>query len=244
MQWLTSTDPEAMLEFLRNAGDPSERRCRLFACACVRRISPLAGPASLDAVAVAEQFADGRATEDELVAARRGAGPVAATRLRGHAVAVVWAASYCCAHWAGHSPNLPYKPGWLAAVRASGHARDAVVRKAASDAQKSAGNALAVMRAARDAEVHAQAALLRDIFGDPCRSRPSVEAAWLALHDGTVKKLAEAIYVERAFERMPLLADALEDAGCTDKDILAHCREPRGVHVRGCYIIDLLLGKK
>ena len=54
--------------------------------------------------------------------------------------------------------------------------------------------------------------------------------------------MAQLIYDDRAFDRLPLLADALEDAGCTDADILAHCRNG-GEHVRGCWVVDLLLGK-
>ena len=61
-------------------------------------------------------------------------------------------------------------------------------------------------------------------------------------NDGTVHRVAQAIYDERAFERMPILADALEDAGCDNADILNHCRNG-GEHVRGCWVIDLLLGK-
>jgi hypothetical protein len=57
-----------------------------------------------------------------------------------------------------------------------------------------------------------------------------------------VRKIVKAIYDERAFERMPILADALEDAGCDDQDILNHCRQS-GEHVRGCWVLDLLLGK-
>ena len=56
-------------------------------------------------------------------------------------------------------------------------------------------------------------------------------------------KLAQGIYDDRAFDRMPVLADALEEAGCYDADILAHCRQP-GEHVRGCWVVDLLLGKE
>ena len=66
--------------------------------------------------------------------------------------------------------------------------------------------------------------------------------AWLAWNDGTIRKMAQVIYGDRAFDRLPLLADALEDAGCTDADILGHCRTP-GEHVRGCWVVDLLLGK-
>jgi hypothetical protein len=54
--------------------------------------------------------------------------------------------------------------------------------------------------------------------------------------------MAQAIYNERGFDRLPILGDALEDAGCTDRDILDHCRGP-GPHVRGCWAVDLLLGK-
>ncbi len=91
-------------------------------------------------------------------------------------------------------------------------------------------------------EERAQCGLVRDIFGNPFRP-VALDPAWLAWNDGTVPKLAQAIYDERAFDRLPLLADALEDAGCTDAEILAHCRGP-GPHVRGCWVVDLLLEKK
>ncbi len=84
-------------------------------------------------------------------------------------------------------------------------------------------------------------AILHDLFGNPFRPA-SLNLAWLAWNGGTVKRLAAAIYDDRAFERLPILADALEEAGCTDADILAHCRGP-GPHVRGCWVVDLLLSK-
>ena len=85
-------------------------------------------------------------------------------------------------------------------------------------------------------------ALLDEIVGNPFR--PSViDPVWLSWNDGTVRKLAGCIYSDRAFERLPILADALEDAGCDSADILSHCRGP-GPHVRGCWVIDLLLGKE
>ena len=56
-------------------------------------------------------------------------------------------------------------------------------------------------------------------------------------------RIAQAIYDKRAFDRMPILADALEDAGCDNADILAHCRGPNE-HVRGCWVVDLILGKQ
>jgi hypothetical protein len=84
--------------------------------------------------------------------------------------------------------------------------------------------------------------LLHEVFGNPFRPA-TVNSTWLAWNGGTIRNIAQAIYDERAFDRMPILADALEDAGCDNADILRHCREP-GEHVRGCWVIDLLLGKK
>src|SRR5262249_3489199 len=91
------------------------------------------------------------------------------------------------------------------------------------------------------AECAAQTTLLRDIIGNPFRP-VAINPAWLTWNGGTVPKVAQAIYDERAFDRMPVLADALEDAGCSDAAVLNHCRQP-GVHVRGCWVVDLLLGK-
>jgi hypothetical protein len=80
--------------------------------------------------------------------------------------------------------------------------------------------------------------LFRDIFGNPFRL-VIVDPSWLT---STVLSLAEGIYADRAFDRLPILADALQDVGCDNEDILSHCRQP-GEHVRGCWAIDLLLGK-
>ena len=81
---------------------------------------------------------------------------------------------------------------------------------------------------------------IRDIFGNPFRPA-TVDPVWLT---SNVVALAEGIYAERAFDRMPILADALQDAGCDRDDILAHCRDTSLTHGRGCWVVDLLLGKK
>jgi hypothetical protein len=87
-------------------------------------------------------------------------------------------------------------------------------------------------------ECAAQADLLREVFGNPFR--PAVlDPRWLAWGGGTVAALATAAYAENAFERLPVLADALEEAGCADETILAHLRAP-GPHVRGCWALDLV----
>ncbi len=87
-------------------------------------------------------------------------------------------------------------------------------------------------------ESYTQAGLVRDIFGNPFRTI-IVDPRWLT---SNVVDLARTIYEEREFNRMPILADALMDAGCDDEDILNHCRST-GPHVRGCFVVDLLLGK-
>jgi hypothetical protein len=93
-----------------------------------------------------------------------------------------------------------------------------------------------------EARLAASACLLRDLIGNPFRPVPTIDPAWLAWNGGAVRKMAQAIYDGRRFADLPVLADALEDAGCADAAILGHCRGP-GVHVRGCWVVDLLLGK-
>jgi hypothetical protein len=91
--------------------------------------------------------------------------------------------------------------------------------------------------------------LLRELVGNPFRT-VALNPAWLTWQDGTVRELARAAYDERRLPegtldpaRLAVLADALEDAGCTDAELLAHLRGP-GPHVRGCWAVDLILGKE
>src|SRR5262249_9189550 len=98
---------------------------------------------------------------------------------------------------------------------------------------------LASQGAARTAVIAQQAELFRDVLGNPFRSL-AIQPRWWTPR---VVGLAQAISDRRAFQRMPELATALGQAGCTDGGILAHCRQ-HGQHVRGCYVVDLILGKK
>lgn len=86
-----------------------------------------------------------------------------------------------------------------------------------------------------------QVSVMKDLF-KPFRP-VTPDSAWLAWNGGTVPKLAQAIYDDSAYDRLPILADALEEAGCDNAAILGHLRGP-GPHVRGCWAIDLLLGKQ
>jgi hypothetical protein len=81
--------------------------------------------------------------------------------------------------------------------------------------------------------------LIRELFGNPFRP-VTIEPAWLAWNDGTVRQLARAIYEEGRFQDLPVLADALEEAGCADPQLLEHCRSVGG-HARGCWSLDQIL---
>lgn len=227
-EWLSCTDPKPMLEFLR--GKASERKLRLFACACGRRVWHLLADArSRRALEVAERFADGQAGAEDLRLAVIGAENVA-DALLGSATTAGDQAQASAAH-AAFSATLSAE---VAADYAAANAASAAYHAASAAAAPSAARAREVERA------H-QADLLREIFGDPARP-PHVLPAWLAWNDSTIPKLAQAVYEERAFDRLPILGDALEEAGCADKAILDHCRQP-GEPVRGCWVIDLLTGR-
>ena len=83
--------------------------------------------------------------------------------------------------------------------------------------------------------------LVREVFANPFRPLV-IEPEWLACNHGAVKHIAEQIAATGNFADMPILADALEDAGCCDEELLRHCREER-THIRGCWALDAVLGR-
>jgi hypothetical protein len=216
--WLKSRNPGPMLAYLGEKADP--RKLRLFAVACARRVWHLpADEPSRTAVEVAEAFADGRASAKELKAAAE----------------AVWAA--------GIEVRLVGKK----AVRrqqartAVRWAARAVVRWSAWWATEAAKWArLAAQTAGERDQIRAQAHLLRCIFGDPFDPAAPIPAEVLGWNGDAMVKVAEAIYQERAFDRLPVLADMLEEAGVTDPAIVGHCRGP-GPHARGCFVLDAIL---
>ena len=219
-EWQSCTDPKPMLDYLQ--GRASDRKLRLFACACCRLLwRQLTDARGRSAVEVAERFADG------LVAARvRGRAFTAAREPTRHVGAPAQNAYHCAAYAAHASParaargasaNAPYARGrWVAGPEGP------------------------VFRRWKGAPL---CPLLRDIFGNPFQPPPHIDPAWLVRNDGTVKKLAEAIYEGRSFDRLPILADALEEASCDDAKLLGHLRGT-GPHVKGCWVLDLALGKE
>ena len=95
------------------------------------------------------------------------------------------------------------------------------------------------VKAARIRERQHQRRLIREIAGNPFQP-VAFDHSWLT---STVVALAQGVHNDRAFDRLPILADALQDAGCENVDILNHCRQP-GTHVRGCWVIDLVLRRE
>jgi hypothetical protein len=152
----------------------------------------------------------------------------------GRLTAVLRARSIRWTHRADEEAERPVSRG-KAALRASQAARWIELQEEALPEEDGEAEARAARR-----ERRAQCNLLRDLFGNPFRP-VAVERAWLDWNDGCVTKLARAIYEERKYQKMKILADALEEAGCANPDIISHCRQP-GEHVRGCWVIDLLLG--
>jgi hypothetical protein len=202
-KWLRARDPHPMLDFLDER--LSDRKLRLFACACCRRVwDRLSHERSRRAVEVAERFADGLASPQQQGARHR------------LAMSVPWA------------------------DQASPEGAQAAYNCVDKDATQAAHMSAYVLGENSPRERRAQAALLRDIAGNPFR--PVVASpALLAWGDGTLPKLAQPIYDERAFDRLPILADAVEDAGGPE-EMVSHLRSP-GPHARGCWVVDLILGK-
>jgi hypothetical protein len=222
--WDTCTSPEAMLAFLRGTGKASDRKLRLFAVACCRRFFRWTSEAFQGQLDVAERYADGRATRGELKSVRQAAARVA-FQIRANNYDRDFLGNIYEAEAVAAAAALPW-PWWLPFTR---HYAAVAASAAAATASLCGGGS---------GEPEAQAGLLRDIVGNPFRPA-ALDPAW---RTPQVVALAQAIYDERAFERLTDLADLLEKAGCHDADLLGHLRGP-GPHTRGCWVCDLLLKK-
>jgi hypothetical protein len=188
--------------------------------ACCRRVwHGLKDLRSRTAVEIAERFADGGATADELLRAHDAAYVAVDDCLEDSAFSEDQAvAAYLSAAAAVDEVVEPYDPiPSEVALHAIGYAIDGLLA---------------------DCEPK-QAVLVRDIFGNPFRP-VAFDSRW---RTEDVLGLARGIYEDRAFDRLPLLADALMDSGCDSDDVLSHCRS-EGPHVRGCWVVDLVLGKE
>lgn len=229
-EWQECIAPTEMLAYLGVLASPRKRR--LFACACVRRIWPLLTDERLRlAVKTAERFADDRVSRKQLAKARR-----VVKRLDGNDA--VRQAVQALLPEEGpilERPRDIREP--LDVISATRLARTAA---RAAEAQKETDVVAPVEPIRRLASLDA-VDLIRELFGNPFRPA-RIDPAWLTWREHFIPRMAEVIYRKRCFRNLPLLADALENAGCRASDILAHCRTPVE-HVRGCWVIDLLLNK-
>lgn len=197
----------------RTAQQMSCRKHRLFAIACCRRIWHLMGNKTRKAVETAELFLERKVTAADL---KKCEGSLRGSQKQARA------AKRACA------PTHQ--------IRAASVWSALCAQLAAAQAERP-GEVFNLDPGCRREELE-QLPLLRDIFGNPFQPM-TMEKAWLT---PTVKKMARALYEERNFDDMPILGDALEDADCDHKEILQHCRGD-GPHVRGCWVVDLILGK-
>jgi len=242
-----------MLDFIY--GKVSDRKLRLFAAACCRRLWPLLNSdVCRPAVEAIERSADSEAVVDQLPGLRQH------VRQFGE--------DACRKAWPGPSTGefthiaIAQPPGGELAFRESlqGFMVEHATGTSAHDlgillrySTDCAGRELLGYRPTHDEwqKIHDEwqkivkydhrklCVLLRDIIPHPC----CLIGVDPVCQTGTVEALARAIYTDRTFDRLPILADALEDAGCNNADILSHCRGS-GPHVLGCWVVDLLLGKE
>jgi len=216
-EWLACEDPTPMLCHVYN--NANNRKMRLFACACCRRFWSLAPDTCRELIEFGERYADKRNTDERITKQQ-----------------ITDAQSDC----------QKYARGQPAGIKCAFAAVECLLRSRMLG-EVMAWASRAVVDDARDeqaergriVERRVQIVLMRDIFGNPFHPI-TLSPSWLT---STVVALAQGIYEDRAFDRMPILADALMDAGCSNEDILNHCRGP-GPHTRGCFAIDLILGKE
>ncbi|HEY1190777.1 MAG TPA: hypothetical protein VGE74_24315 [Gemmata sp.] len=229
--WFSCTDPTAMLGFLRDRG-ASDRKLRLFAVACCRRIWSLLPPVCRVAVENSEGYADGLESAESRDAVARAAEALALDLNRGGRWGdfAIYATAATVDATSAHAGTIP------PAISAASTVAHAVARAAAGESPPDKYDT--ELDAVEARERVAQSHLLRDIVGNPFRA-PSFEPEW---RTDTVMALAAQMYASRSFDAMPILGDALADAGCPDGEILEHCRRP-GPHVRGCFVVDLVLNK-
>jgi len=215
-KWLAATNPLHPLLHVKRTkpglrSATNRRKFRLFSCACAWRLGPaLITSADREVIETAERFAEGKITKIQLEA----------TRLSIWSNKVLVSSSLLRAPFAAICRSETWKS--VTVWRTTSHQCRDTMRGNTSVNEK-----------------QIQAALVRDIFGNPFRP-VTFDTKW---RTSTVLALARGIYQERAFDRLPILADALQDAGCESPDILDHCRGP-GPHARGCFVVDLLLEHK
>jgi hypothetical protein len=258
-QWLTSNDPVAMVEFVQNATTSvrtrwqgyksgkrftvSERKWRLLACAAVRRIAEMLPEAFRDRpLDLLERAAEGEPVEAELDEIRAGLTDfmhLQPLHSAGMMIASI-ALHYAIAPAPQHLPELFRMASLVRRVFRTAGLAPQLFSQVASPFDFA--QMLGWLQDHLDEESPRQAELVRCILGNPFHP-VTIDRAWLAANDDAASRIAQTIHDDCSFQQLPILADALEDAGCNDEGLLAHGRTP-GLHARGCWVVDGVLGKE
>lgn len=226
--WLNGTEWRPLLDYLRSRA--SSRQLRLFASGCCRLLSRALKYHSrywvFPAIEVVEHFADGLVAPHVLEESRQ--------TVIGMQQLSITLGSWPAPDWR-EAAVITYNHVAIPMVAAQSVTDEPfiVAVTTATETEQIAES--------EDGWAVALADLIRDIFGNPFRP-VTIDPGWLTWNHATVPAIARHVYDDRAFHDLPMLANALEDAGCTNGDLLAHCRGP-GPHVRGCWAVELLLGK-
>jgi hypothetical protein len=238
-EWWTATGPSdwphRLFNWLFFAG-ASDRKLRLSCVACCRSVAPVSGGAPFThLLQLIEGLADGSEVEDRVNR------DVESIRAREHeryqalfsreSEPTLMERAENRVRWAIFNAGCPHRDLEWHQLRKK-HSYPCYVADEILNATELLGQ--------RDAAERSIIRLLHDIFGPLPFRDVHIAPVW---RTSDVLALASGIYAERAFDRMPILADAMEEAGCDDADVLAHCRGA-GPHVRGCWVVDLVLGKQ
>jgi hypothetical protein len=224
-EWQSADDPGSMLDGL--PGPVSDRKLRLFALACLARVpEPFVPTGVWELYDAFVDYLDGRTTPDEWLDTFSAA---KADQLRITFFTIFRPDPMTVARVTSESSvaEVAYRLAWSPGPSGDSPRWESNEQRFAAQEQR------------RSVERDAQCYLMRDIFGNPFRP-VAVDPRWRTVD---AIGLARAIYEDRAFDRMPLLADALMDAGCADEQVVGHCRGG-GPHVRGCWVVDLVLGRE
>lgn len=241
--WLTSTDFPALVRFAADRLSP--RRQRLLGVGFCRAVAHLIAPPAvlLDALALYDDCAEHAVWPSEAEKARQRCRIAAQEAYEEYRAAVeggpgraggqhvrcefAWAVSFI-----GVCPLPLAEVGTRAAIAA-----EYAVNWRENGRSVSAGGLL-LHGGVKDDQAEVMRGVVRDVVGNPFRPA-AIAPDW---RTDTVMLLARHMYDTREFGAMPILADALQDAGCTSDEILTHCRGP-APHFRGCWVVDALLGK-
>jgi hypothetical protein len=242
-KWLAGPHLDRMIDYLDEKGGYG-RRLRLFACACLRRAwTLLRVEAARRIVELSEAYADGEATDADLQAANGSPDFADLDALNGEGHGDVEVQLSACVVDALQSARCLASPDDR--IDCNLIVQD-TSRDSAKDFLRSSRNYQMGRSLGRDdVEFAAKKKILRDIFGNPFRTVRFDRSRLTP----TIASIAQAAYEGRELPaghldpaRLAVLSDAIEEAGCTDTEILSHLRSP-GPHVRGCWVVDLLLGK-